>query len=187
MSERSFPMILIGYRGSGKSTIGRLLAQRLACDFADADVVLEQQAGKTIREIFASHGEQHFRDLEEQTITQLLERPRLVLATGGGAILRETNRQRMKARGWIIWLSAPADVLYQRMQQDATTAERRPNLVGGGIEEVQAMLQIRTPIYQRLADLEIPVGEMSPEVAVDRILAQWQATGTTLSSIAPLT
>lgn len=168
-------IILIGYRGSGKTTVGRLVAARLGRVFVDADEHLETAAGRTIREIFADEGELGFRDREESTIAELTARPDSVLATGGGAVLREANRTRLRAAGFVVWLTADATTLWDRMRTDAATRERRPDLAGGGLDEVIRLLAVRTPLYNGLADLEIPVGDLSPDVAADRILAEWAA------------
>ncbi len=168
-------IILIGYRGSGKTTVGRRLAARLGRAFVDADEHLEAAAGKSIREIFAAEGEPGFRDREEATITELTTLPDAVLATGGGAVLREANRDRLRAAGFVVWLTADPHTLWERLQTDAATRERRPDLAGGGLDEVTRLLAVRTPLYRGLADLEIPAGEMSPDVAADRILAEWAA------------
>lgn len=175
MTTRDERIILIGYRGSGKTTIGRLLAGRLKTPFIDADEHLESQAGKTIREIFATEGEPSFRDRESAVLRELTQGGVRVLATGGGVVLREENRERIRESGFVVWLTADADTLWERLQTDPVTRERRPNLAGGGLEEVTRMLAVREPLYRGLANLEIPVGELSPEVAADRILAEWRA------------
>src|SRR6266568_2195570 len=108
-------IFLIGLRGSGKTTVGRVVAERLALPFRDADVELEARAGRSIGDIFATDGETVFRDLEEQTLVELIDWGLAVIATGGGVILREANRARMKAAGTIVWLTADAETLCQRM------------------------------------------------------------------------
>ena len=119
---------LIGSRGCGKSSVGRLLADKLGWESADADVELEARAGKTIQQIFSEDGEAVFRDLEEQTCADLLLRTQLVLAAGGGAVLRESTRARIASAGPVIWLTATPETLYSRIYADETTAERRPDL-----------------------------------------------------------
>src|SRR5437879_5098392 len=97
---------LIGYRGSGKSTVGPLVAARLGWRFVDADVVLEVKAGKSIARIFAEDGEIQFRDLEANNLVNLLGEDDIVLATGGGAILRDSNRRLLKETSFVVWLDA---------------------------------------------------------------------------------
>jgi len=170
------PLIfLIGYRGSGKSTVGRVLAERLAWAFVDADHVVEQAAGKTIREIFATEGETGFRNKESAVLGDLCTRTKTVVATGGGIILREQNRNRICAHGFVAWLSADPPVLWARMQADPTTAARRPALAGGGLVEVQELLAAREPWYRACADVEVRVATLSPEQAADAILAAWHS------------
>src|SRR5262249_43218407 len=109
-------IFLIGLRGSGKTTVGPILADRLGLPFRDADVLIELRAGRSIREIFASDGESAFRDLEEQMLNELIAGGPAVIATGGGVVLRETNRTRMRAAGRIVWLTADPEMLWSRMQ-----------------------------------------------------------------------
>ena len=151
---------LIGYRGCGKSTLAPLLARRLQCEWVDADVVIEQQAGCSIKEIFAREGEPGFRQ------------DPLVIAAGGGAILNAQTRQLMRAAGPVIWLQAPLEALAARIAGDATTAERRPNLAGGGTAEIAQMLAFREPLYRETATLTLDTGSRPPAELVDEILAQ---------------
>jgi shikimate kinase len=139
-------LFLIGYRGSGKTTVGRLVADRLGLDFLDADSVLEDRYGRTIREIFAAEGEAGFRDKEAAVLAELCARTRTVIATGGGIVLREENRQRLNRHGFVAWLTADPAMLLARIQADPTTVERRPALVGGGPAEVEQLLAVREPL-----------------------------------------
>jgi shikimate kinase len=164
-------LFLIGYRGSGKTTVGRLVADRLAWSFVDADTVLEERHGRTIREIFATEGEAGFRDKEAAVLADLCRRTNAVIATGGGIVLREANRELLKRHGLVAWLAADPQTLLARIQADPTTAERRPALAGGGLAEVEQLLAVREPLYRTCADVVIPVGALSPEQAADAILA----------------
>jgi shikimate kinase len=163
---------LIGYRGCGKSTLAPLLAQRLRCDWVDADVVIEQQAGCSIKEIFAREGEPGFRQREAAVLAELLQRDPVVIAAGGGAILNPQTRQRMRAAGPVVWLQAPLDTLAARIAGDATTAQRRPNLAGGGTAEIAQLLAFREPLYREAATLAVDAGSRPPADLVDEILAQ---------------
>src|SRR5262245_9247282 len=107
-------IFLTGLRGSGKTTVGRALAERTGVAFRDADAELEARSGRSIREVITTDGETAFRDLEERTLIELIALGSAVIATGGGVVLRETNRARMKATGKVIWLTADADILWQR-------------------------------------------------------------------------
>jgi shikimate kinase len=167
-------MILVGLRGSGKTTVGRLLAARLGWEFADADDAIETAAGKSIAEIFAADGELGFRDREAAALAELCRRNQLVLATGGGAVLRDANRKLLRNAGIVVWLAASPEILWKRMQADPATAARRPNLTAtGGLEEVRALLAAREPFYRELAHFSVDTGRASPESVADAILSAW--------------
>jgi shikimate kinase len=121
-------LTLIGYRATGKTTLARLLAQRLGWDWIDADVEIERRAGKAIARIVAEDGEPAFRDLEAAAIADLCGRTRLVVAAGGGAPRRLESRDAMRAAGKVVWLTARPETILARMSGDATTASRRPAL-----------------------------------------------------------
>lgn len=166
-------LYLIGYRGTGKTTVGQLLAERIGWNFADADVVLERTAGKSIKEIFATEGEASFRDRESANLRTLAQRTHCVIATGGGIIGREENRRVLRETGFVVWLTAPSALIASRIADDPTTAERRPNLTVGGTVEIEELLRQREPLYRACADLEIDTDGRSPEMLVERILSQW--------------
>ena len=162
MSSRR--IILIGYRGTGKSTVGPLLAAKLGWSFVDADAELEREAGQSIAEIFASEGEAGFRDRESEILGPLCDRDAVVIATGGGVILRPANRERLRSAGFVVWLTATPAVCWERLQQDSITNNRRPNLTpGGGLAEVEAMLALREPLYRETAELTLSSEGTSPE------------------------
>lgn len=169
-------LFLVGYRGSGKTTVGRVIAGRLGWQFLDADAVLEERHGRTIREIFATEGETGFRNKEADVLADLCSRKETVIATGGGIILRAENRSLMKRHGFIAWLRADPATLLARIQADPSTAARRPNLAGGGLAEVEQLLAVRDPLYRAVADVEVACGALSPEQAADAILAAWRTS-----------
>src|SRR5438445_2457666 len=149
-TERIF---LIGPRGSGKSTVAKLVAKELGWEWTDADAELESRAGRTIRDVFVAEGEEGFRRREAEVLAELCQRHRLVVATGGGVVLREDNRELLK-KGWAVWLTADAGTLWRRISGDATSAERRPALTGaGGKSEVELLLRTREPLYRACAAL----------------------------------
>lgn len=160
---------LIGYRGTGKSTVARHLALRVGREWIDADVEVEWRAGKSIAAIFADDGEAAFRDLEASVLADLLDRDELVLAAGGGAVLREPTRRRLKARARVVWLRAEPATILDRTAADSTTAARRPGLTTlGGEREVIALLAERTPLYSQCADFDIHTDHQSPaEIAAE--------------------
>lgn len=160
---------LIGYRGTGKTSVARPLAERLGWQAIDADVELEARAGRTIREIFDTDGEGEFRRLERETLVELLTRDRVVIAAGGGAILNPETRADFQAAGPVVWLTASADTIEKRLFGDQSTTERRPNLTSqGGRAEIEALLSQREPLYRECSLIEVATdqplseGETSP-------------------------
>jgi shikimate kinase len=164
-------IILIGYRGTGKTTVARLLAARLGWDWIDADEYLEQQSGLTIRAIFEKEGEAGFRDREERVLTELCRRENLILATGGGAILRAANRVRLREAGLVVWLTADPETIWARLQADTTTADRRPALTAlGGVAEIRHLLSVREPLYRECGELAVDTAGRGPEQIATIIL-----------------
>jgi shikimate kinase len=162
---------LIGYRATGKTTLAKMLAEALGWEWLDADVEIERAAGKCIARIFAEDGEAAFRDLESRIIADLCHRERLVLATGGGAPLREESRGALRAAGKVVWLTAKPETIYARMSGDATTADRRPNLTDHApLEEIVQLLARREPIYRETADFAIDTENRDPEELTKEIL-----------------
>lgn len=162
------PVFLIGSRCVGKSAVGLRLAQRLGWAFVDADEELERRAGRTIREIFASEGETAFRDREAAVLADLAARADVVVATGGGVVLRPENRERLSA-GPVVWLTARPQTLWARMQGDASTAERRPALAQGGLAEVESLLAQREPLYRACATWTFDTESATPDALADAI------------------
>jgi shikimate kinase len=156
-------VVLVGMMGAGKSTIGRRLAARLRLPFLDADIEIEAaHAGVTIPEIFATHGEPYFRDGEARVIARLLDNGPAVIATGGGAFMREETRNRIAEKAVSIWLKADADVIMKRVKRRAD----RPLLqTEDPAATVSRLLEAREPVYQT-ADLTI----WSRDVPHDRIV-----------------
>jgi shikimate kinase len=167
-------LFLVGYRGTGKTTTARLLSVRLGWGYVDADDVVEEQAGRTVREIFAAEGEAGFRARESVVLAGLCKGERQVVATGGGVVLAEANRRLLKSSGFVVWLTADAETIWQRMQADATTAHRRPNLAGGGLSEIAELLAWREPLYRDCADFTVDTTHRRPEDVVSVILAEVQ-------------
>ena len=156
-------IVLVGMMGAGKSTIGRRLAARLGMPFLDADSEIEAAAGMSISDIFEVHGEPHFRDGEARVIARLLDGGAAVLATGGGAFMREDTRNRVGAKAVSIWLKADADIIMRRVRRRAD----RPLLETADPEAaVGRLISEREPIYQH-ADLTIWSREVPHEKVVD--------------------
>ncbi len=163
-------LYLTGYRGSGKTSVGRILADNLSLPLVDLDVAIEATAGMTIREIFAAGGETRFRDLEAIELARVAAGPRAVISLGGGAILRQSNSDLIRATGWPVWLDADATTLYERIQGDSTTATRRPALTQQtGIDEIRTLLEKRQPMYAGIAALKVntstqPLADVATEI-----------------------
>jgi len=164
---------LIGYRGTGKTTVAQFLAQRIRWRWVDADVELEQRVGMTIADLFSKEGEQVFRDWETRVLADLAQQNQLIVATGGGVLLREENRQTIKGSGKTVWLKATPETIYKRLHTDETTQSRRPNLTkDGGLREIEKLLEQRTPIYRDCADWEIDTERSSPAAVADLIVVK---------------
>lgn len=169
--EHAKNVVLLGYRGSGKSCVARLVAERLGWAFVDTDELIEQHAGCTICEIFEQRGEAAFRALEAEVIAGLPGAGRRVISVGGGAVLAEENRRRLRATGHCIWLTAPAEELCRRITADPQTASRRPALTtAAGKDEVQQLLAVRAPLYAATAHDSVDTSGRSPEQVADLIL-----------------
>jgi shikimate kinase len=163
-------LFLIGYRGTGKTTVARILAERMGWSWIDADGALEERYGRSIRRIFEEEGEAGFREKETAVLDELCRSHNQVIATGGGVILRAANQERLRAAGRVVWLTADAQTLWQRLQADAKTHERRPPLSGGGLVEIEQLLQVRGPLYQGCADFTVDTTNHSPDAVARRII-----------------
>lgn len=138
------PVILTGFMGCGKSTVGRLLAKKLQRQFRDVDTVIEEKAGMSISRIFEVEGEEGFRKREAEVLTELLDKPSLVLATGGGAVLKKENRELFLQKGTVVFLKADPKVIYQRVSGN----DQRPLAKGKTAEELAALYESRMPFYE---------------------------------------
>jgi shikimate kinase len=159
-------VVLVGMMGAGKSTIGRRLSARLRLPFLDADIEIEAAAAMTIPEIFETHGEPHFRDGEARVIARLLDGGPAVIATGGGAFMREETRNRIRLQAVSIWLKADADIIMRRVKRRVD----RPLLqTADPAATVGRLIEERDPIYQH-ADLTIWSRDVPHERIVDECI-----------------
>jgi shikimate kinase len=164
-------IVLVGMMGAGKSTIGRRMAARLRLTFTDADTEIEAAAGMSIPDIFEIHGEPHFRDGEARVIARLLDHGPAIVATGGGAFMREETRSRIRDKAVSIWLKADADVIMKRVRRRSD----RPLLQNADPEgTVARLLGEREPVYQT-ADITIASRDVPHERIVDECLAALHA------------
>ncbi len=165
-------LILVGPMGAGKSTIGRLLAKELKLSFKDSDKEIEQRTGANIPWIFDVEGEAGFREREQAVIGQLCELDGVVLATGGGAVLRPENRSALRAGGRVVYLHTSVD-----QQLDRTSRDRnRPLLRTANPGKVLAdLMHIRDPLYREIADVIIETDERPPRMVVQEILERLEA------------
>jgi shikimate kinase len=159
-------VVLVGMMGAGKSTIGRRLASRLRLPFLDADTEIEAAAGMSIPDIFESHGEPHFRDGEARVIARLLDNGPVILATGGGAFLREETRNRISDKAVSIWLKAEADIIMRRVKRRADRPLLKTADPAGTVER---LIGEREPFYQH-ADLTIWSRDVPHEKIVDECI-----------------
>ncbi|MEO8338503.1 MAG: shikimate kinase [Nitrospirota bacterium] len=161
-------IVLIGYRGTGKSAVGRRLAARLGRKLVSTDAEIVRRAQRTISEIVAQDGWEYFRDLESNICRELAGRDHLVIDTGGGAILRMQNVEALKKHGTVFWLTASVETITKRIGGDS----QRPSLTGAKsfVDEIQDVLRERTPKYQAAADHVIATDGRSIDQLVETVL-----------------
>lgn len=164
---------LIGYRCTGKSSVGRCLAEHLNMAFADADEIFEHQKECSISDFVAKNGWEAFRSSEVQILADLSRQTGLVVATGGGAILRPENISAMKNSGIAVWLTAAPGTIVLRMQADPATGPRRPAFGSDPMfQEVATTLDFRTPLYKNACSIEISTDDKNTEQICHSLLPQ---------------
>jgi shikimate kinase len=164
-------VVLIGFRGSGKTTVGKALAARLGREFIDCDEHIERKTHLTIREIFERWGESHFRNLESEAIADLAKLDGKVIATGGGAVLRYKNIQMLKRNAKIFHLEVNPENAFRRIESDGSTRQRRPALTEKDpFTEIREQIELRRPYYLQGADVTIATDGRSVEEIVREIL-----------------
>jgi len=171
-------LVLIGFRCTGKTAVGRLLAERLGMEFVDSDERVAEAAGMTIQEIFAAEGERAFRRREADTIAEALRGGRRVVATGGGAVLRYQTVARLRREGVVVLLEGSVRTIARRMKADPKTAGQRPRLAAGTLEEeIETLLSRREPLYRRAADLTVSTERRSVEQVVEAVVRELRRAG----------
>lgn len=162
---------LIGLMGVGKTTIGKQLAKALQRPFIDSDKVIEESAGTDIPTIFAYEGEEGFRDREQAIIAQLTQRPGIILATGGGSVIRAANREALKSTGFVVYLQCSIDRILFRTRHDT----QRPLLrTENPRQRLQALQTERASLYDECADFKIDSGALPSKTVIKTILQQYQ-------------
>jgi shikimate kinase len=160
--------------GGGKSTVGRQLARRLDRRFIDCDAQIEQRLGMPIRAYFEAEGEDRFRDIEQQTISEMVGQSGIVLATGGGAVLREANRAALRSASTVIYLRSTPEELFRRLRHDT----HRPLLqVQDPLRKLRELYRARDPLYRETAHFVIETGRPSVQTLVNMILMQLELAG----------
>ena len=160
-------LILIGPMGAGKTSVGRQLAKALAHTFYDSDLEIEKRTGVSIPTIFDIEGEAGFREREKNIIAELVRKPNIVLATGGGAVILEANRKLLKKSGLVIYLHAPVSMLYKRTMRD----RNRPLLqTDDPQEKLREIMETREPLYRQTAQITIDTDRHSVRQVVRQIL-----------------
>ena len=163
-------VVLVGFMGAGKSTVGRILARRLGRCFVEVDDMITAKEGRPIPEIFARDGEARFRRLEEEALGLLALKHGDVIATGGGLPCHEGRLAALRALGTVVWLSGDFDTLYER----ALRGGERPMLEGRSREDVAALYRAREPFYRR-ADLTVDTSAIGPDQVTARIVSALRA------------
>ncbi len=165
---------LVGLPGSGKTTVGRQLARRLSLDYCDSDHVIEQRLGCSIRTFFEHEGEDRFREVESTVLEELTQKNGAVISTGGGAVLREVNRQRLHERCQVMYLNAHPDDLFRRLRHDVN----RPLLqVADPLTRLRDLHAVRDPLYRATAHFIIETGRPSVATLVNMIVMQLELSG----------
>jgi shikimate kinase len=166
-------VVLIGYRASGKTTVGRMVAERLGHGFADSDDWIVRRAGRPIRQIFAEMGEAGFRDLESAAVREIALLDNHILAVGGGALGRPENVSALKERMHrFVYLRCQPSELLRRIEADPASSTARPALshLGGGIEEIEMILAQREPLWRSVMHAELDVSDLSLDEAAAAVM-----------------
>ena len=171
-------VVLIGYRATGKSIVGRILSAKLKIAFWDTDALVEKSIAMPIKEIVALHGWDFFRAKEKETIKTLAQKGDWVIATGGGVVLAQENVDLLKQAGVIIWLNAPLQDIVDRLNKDAQSAAVRPQFTSGDIvQETVDMMKQRLPLYESAADYTVDTLNKNAEEVAEEIYQYLRKSG----------
>jgi shikimate kinase len=170
-------LFLIGYRCSGKTTIGKSIAKTIDWSFVDSDLLVTQKNGKSIKDIIDTEGWDAFRRMECATLKQICTKDRQVVATGGGVILDADNIKAMRTSGTVVWLNANVATVQKRMRQDKNTEDLRPALTDRGqIGEIEDMLLQRKPYYESASDFSIETDDVQINEITAKIIQRIKDT-----------
>jgi shikimate kinase len=163
-------IVLIGYRATGKTEVGKALAKQLGYDFIDSDILIEEEAGCSIADIVKKEGWPGFRNREKVVIKRLAKMKKVVIAAGGGAILDPENVKYLKKSGILIWLKTRPETILRRLKENNKTNSQRPSLTGKSLDaELIQILEERAPLYKGAAHIEIDTNNRSIEEIVKEI------------------
>ena len=166
-------IVLIGYRCSGKTSSGKIIAKKTGRGFIDTDAMIEERAGRPIEEVIAVKGWEYFRGLEKEVIEDISGMDNLVIATGGGVVIDEDNVVNLKKNGFVVWLKAGIDILKERMERDEVSGIPRPSLTGmDTMDEVETVLASRNPLYKKAGDLVIETDKISIREVANLIIKE---------------
>ena len=164
-------IVLIGYRCTGKTTVGRLLAERTGKDFRDTDLAVEAATGTSIEDLVSAGGWPAFRALERQAVRAVSARDNQVIAVGGGAVLDEENVRNLVQGAFVVWLDGAPEVLRGRMEREQRLGKIRPSLTGQDpLTEIQQVLKTRRPLYERISALRVDTSALGPMETVTAII-----------------
>ena len=164
-------IVLIGYRCSGKTAVGRILAHELGMGFVDTDLLIEEDAGESIESIISNKSWDDFRNLEREIIENISRIDDQVIATGGGVVINQENVKVLKKNGWVVWLDAEYDVLKERMDKEQRSGNNRPSLTGvDPLSEIEEVMNTRRPMYQDAADFMVDTTRLSQPEVVELIM-----------------
>lgn len=170
MNAKIHNIILTGFRGTGKTSVGRILAAQLQWSFVDTDTLLCQRLGASIADVVARHGWAFFRQAESQLLRELTTMQKTVLATGGGAIEHLQEWRELRKCGFVVWLEADLATIRLRLREDPNSMQQRPSITGHSVQdEIAELLERRGPLYAAGSDLRLATADKSPELLAQEI------------------
>lgn len=166
-------IVLVGFRCTGKTTVGRFLGKRLRMEFVDSDELIELRATANIRKIFETKGETWFRDREAEVLAELGKRDNLVIASGGGCVLRYKTIRELKRNARVVLLEADIETLHRRIKEDPRTCTTRPALTQMSLyDEINSQLELRRPYYEQAAEIKVPTGNRPIDDIAEEIITR---------------